>query len=53
MSCADNLRRLVVRWTIGNVRMQGFEALRLSVACAMHLFGPGAKYVVCVNTLDV
>ncbi len=48
-----NIDRLVVRWTIGNVRERGFEMLRLSIACAYHLFGPLTKYVVCVNSLTV
>ena len=43
--------RLGVRWTIGNVSDRGFEALRLSVWGAYRLFGPGAAYAVCVNTL--
>lgn len=46
-----NADRLAVRWTIGNVRERGFEMLRLSIACAFQLFGPEAKYVVCVNSL--
>lgn len=44
--------RLAVRWTIGEVRERGFEMLRLSIACAARLFGPHAKYVVCVNSLS-
>jgi hypothetical protein len=47
-----NADRLVVRWTIGNVRPRGFEMLRLSVACAFRIFGPATKYVVCVNSLS-
>lgn len=46
-----NAHRLCVRWTIGNVRTRGFEMLRLSIACAAQLFGPDARYVVCVNSL--
>jgi hypothetical protein len=48
-----NVDRLLVRWTIGDVRSRGFEMLRLSLVCAMRLFGPQAKYVVCVNTVPV
>jgi hypothetical protein len=48
-----NVDRLLVRWTIGDVRSRGFEMLRLSIVCAMRLFGPQAKYVVCVNTVPV
>jgi len=51
--CVPNAGRLVVRWTVGDVRPRGFEALRLSIACAQKLFGPDAKYVVCVNTVSV
>ncbi len=48
-----NAGRLAVRWTIGDVRERGFEMLRLSLACAYRLFGPLAKYLVCVNSLSV
>ena len=48
-----NADRLVVRWTIGDVRERGFEMLRLSIACAYQLFGPLAKYLVCVNSVSV
>jgi lambda repressor-like predicted transcriptional regulator len=44
---------LGVRWTIGDVAPRGFEALRLSVLGARRLFGPGADYVICVNTLSI
>lgn len=44
---------LAVRWTIGDVRERGFEMLRLSVACAARLFGPEARYVICVNTVPL
>lgn len=46
-----NVDRLAVRWTIGDVRDRGFEMLRLSISCAVRLFGPQAKYLVCVNEL--
>jgi hypothetical protein len=48
-----NADRLVVRWTIGDVRPRGFEMLRISIACAQRLFGPSAHYTVCVNTIGV
>jgi hypothetical protein len=44
---------LGVRWTIGDVSDRGFEALRLSIWGAWHVFGPEASYVVCVNRVDV
>jgi len=45
--------RLGVRWTIGDVSERGFEALRLAVWGGWKLFGPEARYAVCVNTLPV
>lgn len=42
-----------VRWTIGDVDPRGFEALRLSIWGAWHLFGSDAAYVVVVNSLTV
>jgi len=45
--------RLGVRWTIGDVAPRGFEALRLSVWGAYRLFGPSARYCVCVNSLPL
>ena len=48
-----NADRLAVRWTIGDVRERGFEMLRLSLHCATRLFGPAARYLVCVNGLSV
>lgn len=44
---------LGVRWTIGDVSEQGFEALRLSVWGAWHAFGPAAVYAVCVNAISI
>lgn len=44
---------LAVRWTIGDVSARGFEALRLSVWGAVRVFGPSARYVVCVNSLPL
>lgn len=48
-----NTRRLTIRWTIGDVRLRGFEMLRLSIAGALQIFGPEARYVVCVNSVSV
>ena len=45
------MKKLVVRWTIGDVNDAGFEALRLSVKGVQRLFGRSADYVVCVNTI--
>lgn len=42
-------RPLGIRWTIGDVSPQGFEALRLSIRGAWRLFGPEALYAVVVN----
>lgn len=46
-------RRLGVRWTIGDVSLRGFEALRLSIHGAVRLFGPEAAYVVYVNSMPL
>jgi hypothetical protein len=45
--------RLAVRWTIGDVSENGYEALRLSVWGAWKLFGAGARYTVCINTVPL
>ena len=42
-----------VRWTVGDVSARGWEALRLSVHCAVRLFGSEAAYVICVNTVPL
>ena len=47
------MSNLGVRWTIGDVSPRGFEALRLSIWGAWRLFGPGAAYAVCVNSVPV
>lgn len=44
--------KLCVRWTLGDVSPAGFEALRLSIHAAVALFGAGARYAVCVNSID-
>lgn len=46
-------RAVGIRWTIGNVAGDGFEALRLAAWGAWKVFGPGAEYTVCVNTISV
>jgi hypothetical protein len=43
--------RLGIRWTIGDVSERGFDALRLSIAGALRVFGAGARYAVCVNSI--
>lgn len=44
---------LGIRWTIGDVSELGFVALRLSVWGAWRLFGPKARYAVCVNSVPL
>lgn len=46
-------RALGVRWTIGDVSVAGFEVLRLSLHGATRIFGPRARYLVCVNSVPV
>lgn len=46
-----NADQVTLRWTIGDVRLRGFEMLRLSIAGAFRLFGSDARYVVCVNSV--
>ncbi len=46
-------RRIGIRWTIGDVSAQGFEALQVSLWSAWHLFGDLAAYAVTVNTIEV
>ncbi len=45
--------RVGVRWTVGDVSLRGWEALRLSAWCAWQLFGPDAGYVICVNSVPL
>ncbi len=45
--------RVGIRWTIGDVSVRGYEALRLSIMGAWKLFGPDARYAVCVNSVTV
>jgi hypothetical protein len=44
---------LVVRWTVGAVSDEGFDALGWSIAGASQVFGASAEYVVCVNSVAV
>ena len=45
--------QLGIRWTIGDVNPEGFEALQLSIYGAWSLFGSRACYQVCVNSVGV
>jgi hypothetical protein len=47
------MRNLGIRWTVGDVSDNGFEALRLSILGAQRLFERYARYAVCVNTRKV
>jgi hypothetical protein len=42
-----------VRWTIGDVSDNGWQALRLSILGARRIFGPSAAYAVCVNSVPL
>lgn len=44
---------LGIRWTIGDVSGPGFESLALSIRSAQRLFGPAARYAVCVNSIPL
>jgi hypothetical protein len=44
---------LVIRWTVGDVSPEGFDALALSIRGARNIFGDSASYIVCVNTTPV
>lgn len=44
---------LGIRWTIGDVSLEGFEALRLSVWGAHRVFGDAAAYAICVNSIPL
>lgn len=46
-------REIGIRWTIGDVAEPGYEALRLAVWGALRLFGEGAAYTVCVNSVPL
>jgi hypothetical protein len=53
MSAIHPEQRIGVRWTIGDVSLQGFEALRLSVWGAWKVFGREAEYAICVNSVPI
>ena len=42
-----------IRWTIGDVSDNGWQALRLSILGARRVFGPAAGYAVCVNSVPI
>lgn len=46
-------KKIGIRWTIGDVSEEGFEALRLSVWGAYRAFGEEAAYAICLNTVPV
>src|SRR5690606_33605055 len=48
-----SMSRLGIRWTIGDVSDQGFEALQCSIWGAWNAFGPDTAYAVCVNTVSL
>jgi hypothetical protein len=47
------MRRVGVRWTIGDVSDNGWQALRLAIVGAQRVFGPQARYAVCVNSVTL
>jgi hypothetical protein len=47
------LSRVGVRWTIGDVSDNGWQALRLAVVGARQVFGPDARFAVCVNSVPL
>jgi hypothetical protein len=47
------LKPIGVRWTIGDVSLEGFEALQFSVWGVWNLFADAADYVVCVNSVPL
>jgi hypothetical protein len=44
-------REVGIRWTIGAVAPEGFDALRLGIWGAHRVFGPRAAYMVCANSM--
>jgi hypothetical protein len=46
-------RSIGVRWTIGDVSDNGWQALQLSILGAQRVFGPDATYAVCVNSVPL
>jgi hypothetical protein len=47
------MKRLGLRWTIGDVSREGFEALGFSIRGAWKIFNTDASYAVCVNTIPI
>jgi hypothetical protein len=43
--------RIGIRRTIGDVSENGWQALRLAIAGAHHIFGESAAHAVCVNSV--
>jgi hypothetical protein len=46
------MRQLAIRWTIGDVSLRGYDALRLSILGLTQLV-PDAKFIVAVNSVPV
>lgn len=44
---------IALRWNIGDVSLEGFEALRLSIWGAYKVFGPNAVYAVGVSSIPI
>ena len=47
------MKRVGLRWTVGDVSREGFDALNLSLRGAWKIFQDDASYAVCVNTVSV
>jgi hypothetical protein len=50
---AAPLMSVGIRWTIGDVSDNGWDALRLSITGARNIFGVTARYAVCVNSVPL
>jgi hypothetical protein len=48
-----DLTPLGIRWTIGDVSDNGWQALHLAIAGARRVFGTSARYAVCVNSVPL
>jgi hypothetical protein len=53
MSPRASAPQVGIRWTIGDVSSEGFEALRLSIWGASKSFGTEAAYAVCFNSVSL
>lgn len=53
MDHEQSLKCVGLRWTVGDVSREGFEALSLSIRGAWKIFQNGASYSVCVNTISL